>query len=258
MGLNRLCTTIIFLGSLLPFAYGQQSAPVTEFSDVVIPEFPLHTKFANEPISLDRLDLYERFDRELTTLCYMHSSTSLAIKRANRYFPIMEPILKEEGVPTDFLYLAVIESTLSPRALSPAKAAGIWQIMARTGREYGLEVNNDIDERYHIEKATRAACRYLKDAYKKYGNWATVAASYNAGMGRISTELDKQLADHTFDLWLNEETSRYVFRILAMKEICSNPSKYGFKLKTNQLYKTIGYTLVKVETTITDLARIAQ
>ena len=258
MGLNRLCTTIIFLGSLLPFAYGQQSSPVTEFSDVVIPEFPLHTKFANEPISLDRLDLYERFDRELTTLCYMHSSTSLAIKRANRYFPIMEPILKEEGVPTDFLYLAVIESTLSPRALSPAKAAGIWQIMARTGREYGLEVNNDIDERYHIEKATRAACRYLKDAYKKYGNWATVAASYNAGMGRISTELDKQLADHTFDLWLNEETSRYVFRILAMKEIFSNPSKYGYKLKTNQLYQPIGYTLVKDDTTITDLARFAQ
>ena len=258
MGLNRLCTTIIFLGSLLPFAYGQQSSPVTEFSDVVIPEFPLQTKFANEPISLDRLDLYERFDRELTTLCYMHSSTSLAIKRANRYFPIMEPILKEEGIPTDFLYLAVIESTLSPRALSPAKAAGIWQIMARTGREYGLEVNNDIDERYHIEKATRAACRYLKDAYKKYGNWATVAASYNAGMGRISTELDKQLADHTFDLWLNEETSRYVFRILAMKEIFSNPSKYGYKLKTNQLYQPIGYTLVKVDTTITDLARFAQ
>ena len=257
MGLNRLCTTIIFLGSLLPFAYGQQSSPVTEFSDVVIPEFPLHTKFANEPISLDRLDLYERFDRELTTLCYMHSSTSLAIKRANRYFPIMEPILKEEGIPTDFLYLAVIESTLSPRALSPAKAAGIWQIMARTGREYGLEVNNDIDERYHIEKATRAACRYLKDAYKKYGNWATVAASYNAGMGRISTELDKQLADHTFDLWLNEETSRYVFRILAMKEIFSNPSKYGYKLKTNQLYQPIGYSLVKVDTTITDLARFA-
>lgn len=258
MGLNRLCTTIIFLGSLLSFAHGQQSSPVTEFSDVVIPEFPLQTKFANEPISLDRLDLYERFDRELTTLCYMHSSTSLAIKRANRYFPIMEPILKEEGIPTDFLYLAVIESTLSPRALSPAKAAGIWQIMARTGREYGLEVNNDIDERYHIEKATRAACRYLKDAYKKYGNWATVAASYNAGMGRISTELDKQLADHTFDLWLNEETSRYVFRILAMKEIFSNPSKYGYKLKTNQLYQPIGYTLVKVDTTITDLARFAQ
>ena len=118
-----------------------------EFSDVIVPEFPLQVKFANEFVDLDRLDMYERFDRELTTLCYMHSSTSLAIKRANRYFPILEPILKEEKVPTDFLYLAVIESTLNPRAVSPAKAVGIWQIMPRTGREYGLEVNNDIDER---------------------------------------------------------------------------------------------------------------
>ena len=258
MGLNRLCTTIIFLEALLSFAHGQQNVPVTEFSDVVIPEFPLHTKFANEPISLDRLDLYERFDRELTTLCYMHSSTSLALKRANRYFPILEPILKEEGIPVDFLYMAVIESTLNPRAVSPAKAVGLWQIMARTGREYGLEVNDDIDERYHVEKATRAACRYLKDAYKKYGNWATVAASYNAGMGRISTELEKQIADHTFDLWLNEETSRYVFRILAMKEIFSSPAKYGYKLKTKQLYQPIEYTLIKVDTTITDLAQFAQ
>ncbi len=138
-----------------------------EFSDVIVPEFPLQVKFANELVDLDRLDMYERFDRELTTLCYMHSSTSLAIKRANRYFPILEPILKEEKVPTDFLYLAVIESTLNPRAVSPAKAVGIWQIMPRTGREYGLEVNNDIDERYHIEKSTRAACKYLKDAYEK-------------------------------------------------------------------------------------------
>ena len=258
MGLNRFCMTVIFTFSLLSLACGQQNVTVNELSDVMIPEFPLQTKFANESINLDRLDLYERFDRELTTLCYMHSSTSLAIKRANRYFPILEPILKEEGIPADFLYLAVIESTLHPGALSPAKAAGIWQIMARTGKEYGLEVNDDIDERYHIEKATRAACRYLKDAYKKYGNWATVVASYNAGMGRISAELDKQLADHTFDLWLNEETSRYVFRILAMKEIFSNPSKYGYKIKSKQLYQPIEYSQVKVDTTITDLAQFAQ
>lgn len=148
-----------------------------EFSDVIVPEFPLQVKFANELVDLDRLDMYERFDRELTTLCYMHSSTSLAIKRANRYFPILEPILKEEKVPTDFLYLAVIESTLNPRAVSPAKAVGIWQIMPRTGREYGLEVNNDIDERYHIEKSTRAACKYLKDAYE------------NTVVGRLSQHL---------------------------------------------------------------------
>lgn len=240
------------------WAFSEKATAQKEFSDVVIPEFPLQMQFAGETVDLDRLDMYERFDRELTTLCYMHSSTSLAIKRANRYFPIMAPILKEEGIPSDFLYLAVIESTLNPRAVSPAKAMGIWQIMPRTGREYGLEVNDDIDERCHVEKSTRAACRYLKEAYAKYGSWTTVAASYNAGMGRISSELEKQLADHSFDLWLNEETSRYVFRILAMKEIFSSPSKYGYKLKTRQLYQPVRYTEVKVDTTINNLALFAQ
>ena len=191
---------IVLLFLYIPLFIKGYANTTNEFSDVIVPEFPLQVKFANELVDLDRLDMYERFDRELTTLCYMHSSTSLAIKRANRYFPILEPILKEEKVPTDFLYLAVIESTLNPRAVSPAKAVGIWQIMPRTGREYGLEVNNDIDERYHIEKSTRAACKYLKDAYEKYGSWTTVAASYNAGMGRISTELEKQLAERSFDL----------------------------------------------------------
>lgn len=249
---------IVVLSVLLPlFVQGEEMAQ-KEFSNVVIPEFPLKMQFAGETVDLDRLDMYERFDRELTTLCYMHSSTSLAIKRANRYFPIMAPILEKEGIPSDFLYLAVIESTLNPRALSPAKALGIWQIMPRTGRKYGLEVNNDIDERCHVEKSTRAACRYLKDAYAKYGSWTTVAASYNAGMGRISSELEKQLVDHSFDLWLNEETSRYVFRILAMKEIFSSPAKYGYKLKTRQLYQPIRYTEIRVDTTINNLALFAQ
>ena len=249
---------IVVLSVLLPlFVQGEEMAQ-KEFSNVVIPEFPLKMQFAGETVDLDRLDMYERFDRELTTLCYMHSSTSLAIKRANRYFPIMAPILEKEGIPSDFLYLAVIESTLNPQALSPAKALGIWQIMPRTGREYGLEVNNDIDERCHVEKSTRAACRYLKDAYAKYGSWTTVAASYNAGMGRISSELEKQLVDHSFDLWLNEETSRYVFRILAMKEIFSSPAKYGYKLKTRQLYQPIRYTEIRVDTTINNLALFAQ
>ncbi len=240
------------------FSVKGQTDEAQEFSDVIIPELPSQYKFANETINLDRVDMYERLDRELTTLCYMHSSTSLALKRANRYFPILEPILKEEGVPTDFLYLAVIESTLNPRAVSPAKAAGIWQIMPRTGREYGLEVNDDVDERYNIEKATRAACKYLKESYAKYGSWSTVAASYNAGMGRISTELEKQMANRSFDLWLNDETSRYVFRILAMKMIFSSPAKFGYQLKSKQLYHPIRYTEVKVDTTIDNLAQWAK
>lgn len=249
---------IVVLSILSPFFVRSEEMAQKEFSDVIVPEFPLQVQFAGETVDLDRLDMYERFDRELTTLCYMHSSTSLAIKRANRYFPIMAPILEEEGIPSDFLYLAVIESTLNPRALSPAKALGIWQIMPRTGREYGLEVNDDIDERCHVEKSTRAACRYLKEAYAKYGSWTTVAASYNAGMGRISSELENQLVDHSFDLWLNDETSRYVFRILAMKEIFSSPAKYGYKLKARQLYQPIRYTKVKVDTTINNLALFAQ
>ena len=148
---------------------------------------------------------------------YMHSTTMLTIKRANRFFPIIEPILKENGVPDDFKYLAVIESNLNTLARSPAGAAGMWQFMQTTGREFGLEVNPNIDERYHVEKATRAACKYLKDAYQRYGNWLCVAAAYNGGQGRISSELKKQLVDQAVDLWLVEETSRYMFRLLAPK-----------------------------------------
>ncbi len=254
--------TILFLTGIASLfvvkGENREAGVASEFSKVIIPEIRRQVTFAGEEIKLDRLDMYERFDRELTTACYSHSVTSLALKRANRYFPIIEPILKEEGIPTDFLYLAVIESTLNPRVVSPAKAAGIWQIMPKTGREYGLEVNDDIDERFHVEKSTRAACRYLKEAYEKYGNWMTVAASYNAGMGRISTEIEKQMANHAFDLWLNEETSRYMFRVLAMKEIFSSPQKYGYLIKSHQLYQPIGYTEVKVDSTITDLARFAQ
>ena len=155
-------------------------------------------------------------DRELLSFTYMHSTTMLMVKRANRYFPVIEPILKENGLPDDFKYLAVIESNLSPIAKSPAGAAGLWQFMPTTGREFGLEVNNNIDERYHIEKETKAACKYLKDAYQKYGNWLCVAAAYNAGQGRISSQLQKQMVDQAVDLWLVEETSRYMFRLCLL------------------------------------------
>lgn len=144
--------------------------------------------------------MYERFDRELTSLTYTHGNTMLIIKRANRYFPVMAPILKRNGVPLDVLYLACVESSLNPRAYSPAKAAGIWQFIASTAKQYGLEVNDEVDERYDLEKATAAACRYLKKAYEKYGDWPTVFASYNGGMTRISKELEAQGVDNAFDL----------------------------------------------------------
>lgn len=167
-------------------------------------------------------------DRELMSFTYMHSTTMLTIKRANRYFPIIEPILKANGIPDDFKYLAVIESALNPLAKSPAGAAGMWQFMPGTGREFGLEVNDNIDERYHVEKETKAACKYLKEAYAKYNNWLCVAAAYNAGQGRISTQLQKQMVSQAADLWLVEETSRYMFRLLGSKSCYQQPATIRF------------------------------
>ena len=180
------------------------------------------------------------------------------LKRANRYFPIVEPILKANGIPDDFKYLMVIESSLNPIARSPAGAAGLWQFMPATGREFGLEVNDNIDERYNVEKATVAACKYFKQAYEKYGNWMAVSAAYNAGQGRITAQLDKQLADHAMDLWLVEETSRYMFRLLAAKEIFNNPQRFGFLLKREHLYPPIPYKKVTITTAIENLDEYAK
>ena len=214
--------------------------------------------FCGEDILLDRYDKRERFDREINAFTYLHSSTMLLIKRANRFFPIIEPILKENNIPDDFKYLAVIESSLDVRAYSPAKAAGLWQFMEVTGKEYGLVINSQIDERYHVEKSTRAACKYLQNAYKEFGNWTDVAASYNAGMSRIKTELNRQKVNSFFDLLLVEETSRYVFRLLAVKEVFSRPSYYGFILKQEDLYTPIRTKSVKISADVSDLAEFAQ
>lgn len=221
-------------------------------------QVPEEVRFADEVIPLDRYDLRERMDRELMTFTYMHSSTMLTIKRANRYFPIIEPILKENGLPDDLKYLAVIESSLNPLARSRAGAAGMWQFMKGTGRDFGLEVNTNIDERYHIEKSTRAACDYLKQAYAKYGSWLCVAASYNAGQGRITQQLEKQGVNRAVDLWLVEETHRYMFRLLAAKAVLSHPQQYGFLLKRRDLYPPIPYTTDTVTTGIADLASYAR
>lgn len=220
---------------------------------VAPPSVPAQVTFDGKTIDLRRYDRRERMDREMMAFTYMHSTTMLLIKRANRYFPIVEPILKANGIPDDFKYLMVIESNLNHIARSPAGAAGLWQFMPGTGREFGLEVNENVDERYHIEKATVAACKYFKQAYDKYGDWMAVAAAYNAGQARISSQLEKQLASHAMDLWLVEETSRYMFRLLAAKEIFSNPQRYGFLLKREHLYPPIPYKEVTVTTPLNDL-----
>ena len=221
------------------------------------PEIPDEVIFCGEKIDLTRYNMHEGFDRELTSFIYFHSTTMLHFKRANRYFPVIEPILKANGVPDDFKYLAVIESNLDIRALSGVNAAGFWQLLPGTAKQYGLTVEKEVDERYNIEKATEVACKYFNSAYKKYGNWAAVAASYNAGMGRISGELSKQNAETTFNLWLVEETSRYVYRIMAIKQIFENPYKYGFVLKAENLYKPIECKEVEVSSNIEDLAAFA-
>lgn len=228
------------------------------YSMTVSPDIPKEVVFCGKKLSLERLDMYERFDRELSSFTYLHSTTMLLIKRANRFFPVIEPILRANGIPDDFKYLAVIESNLEPKAVSPAKAMGLWQFMPATAKQYGLTITPTVDERRHVAKSTEAACRYLKSAYAKYGDWATVAASYNAGMGRISSELEKQMAGDAFDLWLVEETSRYVFRILAIKQVFENPFKYGFVLKTKNLYKPVQGREVRVTADIPDLAAFAK
>ena len=252
-------------GSSLPFLAGSSTLNPERDSVksevpycVTSPSVPDKITFAGQAIDLLRYDHRERMDRELMSFTYMHSTTMLMVKRANRYFPVIEPILKANGLPDDFKYLAVIESNLNPLAKSPAGAAGLWQFIPATGREFGLEVNSNIDERYHIEKETKAACKYLKDAYQRYGDWLCVAAAYNAGQGRISTQLQKQMVDQAVDLWLVEETSRYMFRLLAAKAVISNPQQYGFLLKREHLYPPIPYTEVTVTTGIGNLAQFAK
>jgi hypothetical protein len=215
-------------------------------------------KFAGETIDLTRYDIRERFDREINIFTYLHASCMLQIKRANRYFPIIEPILATYKIPDDFKYLSVIESMLDVRAYSPSKAAGLWQFIPETGKLYGLEITSQVDERYHVEKSTEAACRYLSDAYKKLGNWVNVAASYNAGIQRICKNIERQQVSGALDLFLTEETSRYVFRILAAKTVFSHPYQYGFLLKKEDLYPYIRTKTVEVTQNIPNLVNFAK
>ena len=255
--MNKYTKIIIltaFLAISIPTLLNAQAAPANYSTHDV----PSSVTFCGKNIDLTRYDRYERMDRELLAFTYMHSTSIQMIKKANRYFPIVEPILKANGIPDDFKYLMVIESNLNPTARSSAGAAGLWQFMQTTGREYGLEVNKNIDERYHVEKSTEAACKYLKDAYAKYQDWIAVAASYNAGQARISTQFEKQQVDDMLDLYLVEETARYVYRIIAAKIMFSNPSAFGFRLRTKDLYMPIPYKEVSVNTGILNLAEWAK
>ncbi|WP_353084282.1 lytic transglycosylase domain-containing protein [Flavobacterium sp.] len=219
--------------------------------------FPTAIDFAGEKAPLQIADVRERLDRELLVNANLHSSTILIMKRANRAFPIIEPILKQYGVPDDFKYLAVIESALT-NAVSPSGAKGVWQFMPDTAKEKGMEVNEGVDERYHLQKATEAACKYLVAAKQKFGNWTLAAASYNGGMNGVNTKIVEQQVTDYYDLLLTDETSRYVFRILALKEIMKHPELYGFEVDKNEMYDNIPTKTIEVDSSITDLAVFAK
>jgi len=217
----------------------------------------LSMDFCGENVPMHIVDVYERFDKELVINKNLHASTELIIKRSNRYFPVIEPILKKYEVPYDFKYLAVIESRLE-NVVSPAGARGIWQFMPATAKQYNLEVNDFVDERYHLTKSTEAACKYLLEAKEKFGSWTLAAASYNAGTSGIEKQIERQKAKNDYyDLLLTEETFRYVFRILALKEIMQNPEKYGYFIPINKRYKPIQTKTIEIDTTIEDLAEWA-
>lgn len=223
------------------------------------PSVPEYVMFAGQKIRFDRADLRERMDRELVAFTYSHNMSTLMIKRANRLFPQIEPILKRMGIPDDLKYLMVIESNLDPQAVSGAGAAGLWQFTQGTGREYGLEVNDNIDERYNTVKATEAACRFLLKAYGKYQNWMTVAASYNGGQQGMDRRIELQHQTNAMDMWLVDETSRYMFRILAAKMMFENPALFGFKFKREDLYPYIPIKeQIKITDPIDDLVQFAE
>ena len=218
--------------------------------------FPTEVDFANESMPLEIPDVRERFDRELLVNANLHASTILIIKRANRAFKIIEPILEKNGVPNDFKYLAVIESSLI-NAVSLSGAKGVWQFMPATAKEIGMEVNECVDERYHLEKSTEAACKFLLAAKEKFGSWTLAAASYNGGITGVNKQIDLQKVTNYYDLLLNEETSRYVFRILALKEIMKAPEKFGFAVPKQDLYELYPTRKLEIDSTVTNLADFA-
>lgn len=212
-------------------------------------ELPKDISIAGEAMPLDRLDVQESLDREILVNSYWQSNNLLMLKRSDKWFPVIEPILKEQGIPDDFKYLALIESGLQD-IVSPAGAAGPWQIMKSTGREAGLIVNSEVDERYHMEKATLTACKYLKEAYDRFGNWTLAAASYNMGMAGTQRRLDEQKVNSYYDLRLNSETARYVFRIAAVKHIHEHLSEYGYVYHSTEGYELPDFDTVEVGSSV--------
>jgi len=258
----------ILLGAVLAVvAFSFFSTPDQETDKLYYESFARHNKahalilpdtlhFAGEQVPVDMYYVREGLDRELLVNTYWHSNTILLLKRASRFFPVIEPILKKNNIPDDFKYVALIESGLL-NVISPSNAAGIWQFLDNTAKQYGLEVTEEVDERYNLEKSTQAACAYFRSSHDKYSNWTLAAASYNAGAGRITRETARQQINDFYNLYLNQETSRYLFRILAMKMIYEDPTAYGFYLRNRDLYPPIPTNSHEITSSIPDLVNFA-
>lgn len=221
-----------------------------------LPDAPDKITFAGERVPLERWEVKEALEREILSNCYRHSSTMQIIRLSGRYFPMIEQRLRANGVPDDFKYLCVAESSLT-NASSPVGAKGFWQFMSGTAPRYGLEVYSEVDERYHVEKATDAACKYLKEAYAKFGSWTAAAASYNCGQGGYNKYSDYQAYDNYYDLLLPAETMRYIYRIVAFKHIMSNPERVGFTIHPDEMYKPVPTRTITVTESISNLAEFA-
>jgi hypothetical protein len=251
-----ICSIFIF-GTSSDAIENDKDKNTAEFYQIKALKIPSNLEFAGEKVPLDKPEILERIDRELLVNTYWQSNTLLLIKRAHKYFPIIEPILKKNGIPDDFKYLAAIESGLQ-NVTSPAGAKGFWQLMPQTAKELSLEVNTNVDERYNIEKSTEVACDYLRKAKNKFGNWTLAAASYNAGMAGISKKQEEQLVEDYYDLLLSEETKRYIPRIIVMKEILSNPQKYGFVFDQEDLYIEQPTQIIQIDSAITNIAKFSK
>lgn len=244
------------LTPLLPRAHSEEPPSRNEF--VVPPYLPTELTFAGEVVPLQYADVREALDYELCVAANWHSQILQMLKRSTRYFPEIEEILSQEGVPTDLKYLAAAESSLNERAYSPSKAAGLWQFLESAGKEYGLVINSEVDQRYDIERATRAAATYLKEAYARFGSWAMAAAAYNMGQNGLARVASAQTEGSYFDLHLNLETGRYFYRILALKLVLEHPTRYGFFLRPEEHYAPLAYTRYPVDSTLSDLPAFAK
>ncbi|MEI7831545.1 MAG: lytic transglycosylase domain-containing protein [Prolixibacteraceae bacterium] len=239
------------------------STPVAQPAEVVSRNYtspvdiPASVVFAGETISLSNFDVRESLDRELLVNSYFQSQTIMYLKKSKRYFNLIEPILKKNNIPDDFKYLSLAESGFQEKITSPAGASGLWQLMKKAATENGLEVSNEVDERYNMEKSTEAACKYLMHAYHQYGNWISVAASYNAGISGIKRQTELQDSKNYFDLLLNDETARYVYRILALKLILENPEKYGFKVSEGEKYPILNCKEIVLTGSVSNFAIFA-